>query len=119
MLCRIHDRISFDVKARLVRDAHTYHGYIKNVSVSGIGYLITSTIRINYEIDSTEVLRVNFEIPTGETVDLNCEVVWTERGLFSGKTVSLGMRIIDPPPDYGAWIKKLFMKKTERSSRTS
>ncbi len=51
-------------------------------------------------------VRLNFDLPTGETVDMISEVRWFIRPSSGGKTLMLGLYIIDPPSAYKAWIKK-------------
>jgi hypothetical protein len=103
---RKHKRLYFDVKARLTLDDQTYDGYIGNVSESGIGYLITSSVMLRDEVPPYQVIELNFETPEGKKMSLQCEVRWSKKGLFSGKTTSVGMRIIDPPPEYEQWLKE-------------
>ena len=113
---RRHKRTTLDIKARIIINEIAYDGYISNVSESGVGYLLTSSIRIMKEIAPNEVMEVTFKIPSGKTLSLKCELVWTEKGLFSGRTVTLGLKIIDPPPDYGNWIKKLPVSKAHNNA---
>lgn len=103
---RKHKRIYFDVKARLTLEDKTYEGYIANVSKSGIGYLITSSVMLKDDVPPYQVMGVSFETPEGRRIELQCEVRWSKKGLFSGKTTSVGMRIIDPPPEYEQWLKE-------------
>jgi hypothetical protein len=103
---RKHKRIYFDVKAGLTLGDKTYEGYIGNVSESGIGYMITSLVMLKGDVPPYEIIELGFETPEGKLVKLQCEVRWSKKGLFSGKTTSLGMRIIDPPPEYEQWLKE-------------
>lgn len=103
---RKHKRLYFDVKAGITLGDKTYAGYIGNVSESGIGYLITSSVMLQGDVPTNEIIELNFETPEGKLLKLQCEVRWSKKGLFSGKTTSLGMRIIDPPPEYEQWLKE-------------
>ncbi|KPJ99675.1 MAG: hypothetical protein AMK71_09370 [Nitrospira bacterium SG8_35_4] len=103
---RKHRRIYFDVKAGITLWDKTYEGYIGNVSESGIGYIITSSVMLKDDVPPYEIVKLSFETPEGKSVELQCEVRWSKKGLFSGKTTSLGMRIIDPPPEYEQWLKE-------------
>jgi len=103
---RKHRRRYFDVKARMTLADKTCYGYIGNVSESGIGYLITSSVMLKGDVPPYEIVELSFETPEGKLIELRCEVRWSQKGLFSGKTTSLGMRIIDPPPEYQQWLKE-------------
>jgi len=103
---RKHRRIYFDVKARITLGDKTYDGYIGNVSESGIGYLITSSVMLNEDVPPYEVLELSFETPEGKLIEMQCEVRWSKKGFYSGKTTSLGMKIINPPPEYEQWLKE-------------
>ena len=103
---RKHKRIYFDVKARLTLGDKTFEGYIGNISESGIGYQITSSVMIKSDVAPYETIELSFETPEGKTLEMQCEVRWSKKGLFSGKTTSLGMRIVDPPPEYEQWLKE-------------
>lgn len=102
---RRHKRLYFDIKARLILDETTYEGYIGNVSESGIGYLITSSVMLREDVPPYQVIDVSFDTPDGKHIALQCEVRWAKKGLFSGKTTSVGMKIIDPPQEYVQWLK--------------
>lgn len=103
---RKHKRILFDVQARLTLDEKTYEGYVGNVSESGIGYLITSSVLLREDVSPYENVGLSFMTPEGKHIELQCEVRWSRKGLFSGKTTSVGLRIIDPPQEYEQWLKE-------------
>jgi hypothetical protein len=109
---RKHKRRYFDVKARITLADKTFDGYISNVSESGIGYLITSSVMLKGDVPPYEIIELSFETPEGKLMELQCEVRWSQKGFYSGKTTSLGMKIIDPPPVYLEWLKQ----QIERSS---
>ncbi|KPJ98069.1 MAG: hypothetical protein AMK71_12025 [Nitrospira bacterium SG8_35_4] len=113
---RKHKRIYFDVKAGITLGDKTYEGYIGNVSESGIGYLITSSVMLKDDVPPYEIIDLSFKTPEGRRIELQCEVRWSKKGLFSGKTTSLGMRIIDPPPEYDQWLKEESESGTTESS---
>lgn len=106
---RFCERIPCHLNARIVFQEKNYYGFIENVSESGIGYLITSSVRVKDELDVYASVELNFQISPVSSVNLNGEVIWTKRGLFSGKTIGVGISIIDPPPEYREWIKSLLL----------
>jgi hypothetical protein len=104
---RLFKRIPLNLKAKIICDGKAYDGFIKNVSETGIGYLVTSSVHISSEFIPTKIIELNFQIPLGETLNLICEIIWFLRTSPDAKILTLGMRIIDPPPAYKEFIKNL------------
>jgi hypothetical protein len=104
---RSSKRKSINLKANIIIDGNTYNGFIKNVSESGIGYLITSSIHISKDFTPVKKIKLNFQIPANEDMTLLCEVIWFLRTSSDAEILTLGMKIIDPPQQYAEWIKNL------------
>ncbi len=107
---RRSDRIGLNLKAKIVSGGKVYNGFIKNVSESGIGYLITSSIHISKDFTPIKTIELNFQIPSDEILKLNCEIIWFSRTSPDAKILTLGMKIIDPPLKYSEWVKNLFIR---------
>jgi len=102
---RRHKRIYVHLKAVIMVDDQTYDGYIENISESGIGYLMSTPGRFKDDYLSNKRIELNVQMQPGKTIVLHCVGTWSKKGLGSGKTVGLGMNIIDPPPEYKDWIR--------------
>jgi len=103
---RHQKRLHLHIKAKIRLDDNEYDGYIENISENGIGYLLSSSFKPRDEIRVTKYFELTLEIPLDNTVSLHCEVMWINKGTFSGSTVGLGMKIIDPPQEYIDWVNK-------------
>lgn len=106
---RYNERMPCHLNARIVSEDKTYDGFIENASESGIGYLITSSVPLRDELEINDNVELHFQISSDDSINLNCEVVWTKRGLFSGKTIGIGINIINPPSEYKKWIRNLLI----------
>jgi hypothetical protein len=107
---RLSKRISLNLKTKIISDSKTYDGFIKNVSESGIGYLITSSIHISKDFTPKKIIKINFKIPSNEILTLNCEIMWFLRTSPDTEILTLGMKIIDAPAKYKKFIKNLYIE---------
>jgi PilZ domain len=107
---RRHKRIYVHLKASITVDDQTYDGYIENISESGIGYLMSSPARFKDDFLSTKRIELNFQMGPGKAIVLDCVATWSKKGLGSSKIIGVGMKIIDPPLDYGDWVRSLHVK---------
>ena len=103
---RRHKRFAISLHANIIIGEKTYKGIIGNISEEGVLTSLTTFIKTDDTFLPKKNVGLNFDLPSGETVDLNSEVRWFIRPSEKGKTLMLGLYIIDPPPEYIAWIKK-------------
>lgn len=104
---RRHKRIYVHLKAKITVDERTYEGYVENISESGIGYLMSSPENFKDDFLNSKEIELNIQITQDKEIVLDCVATWAKKGLTSGKTIGVGMSIIDPPPEYSEWIKVL------------
>ncbi len=104
---RLSQRKSAHINARVFSGGRTYNGFIGNVSEEGVEYLLTSTIKAPKDFTPEKIIVLNFQIPSGETINLYCEVKWFLRTSPYGKTLTLGLKIMDPSPIYKEFVKTL------------
>ncbi len=118
---RRHKRIYIHLKATITVDDRTYDGYIENISESGIGYLMASPESIKDDFLSSKSIELKLQMQPGKTIVLDCIAKWAKKGLASGKTIGVGMNIIDPPVEYGDWVSALTGEtlETEHSKQES
>lgn len=105
---RRHKRIFVDLKASIISDDKPYNGFIENVSEGGIRYLIASTVPDKDKFTSNEIIDLLFSPASDQIMQLKCETVWSKVGVFTGEKISVGMKVIDPPAEYIAWIRSLY-----------
>ncbi len=104
---RGYKRADVEINARIVINGEVYAGSIKNVSESGLGYLITSSLPNPDMLTPLITAGISFQVPLGQVYTLSCRTVWFSKTLPHGKTFILGMKIMDPPHAYKEWIKGL------------
>ena len=100
-------RTPVNVKAQIISNGETYPGFIQNVSEDGIGYLIESVFEVYKDFAPQKMLQVNLRIPSGETLNLHCEIIWCSRKTPEDKSLTIGLKIINPPQKYKKLAKKL------------
>jgi hypothetical protein len=110
---RIARRVDIELKVDIFYDGKIYQGAIKNISETGIGYMLTYSINDNEELDSLREAKISFMTPLGDIFHLNCRTVWLSRTLPEGETVIIGMKITEPPPEYRKWIEKILSEREE------
>lgn len=110
---RIARRVDITLKVDIFYDGKIYNGAIKNVSETGIGYMLTYSVNDNEELDSLNEAKISFMAPSGEIFHLNCRTVWLSRTLPNGETAIVGMKITNPPSEYREWIKKILSDNEE------
>ena len=103
---RRHKRFAISLHANIIIGEKTYKGLIGNISEEGVLYSLTTFIQTDDKFLPQKNVGLNFDLPTGETVDLNCEVRWFIKPSNTGKTLMLGLYIIDPSPAYKSWMNK-------------
>ena len=104
---RLSQRIPVTLDAHVSSGGKTYTGFIENVSKEGVEYLMVSSIEASKDFKPEKIIELYFQIPSGETLNLNCEVQWLLRASPNDKTLTLGMKIIDPPTKYKEFINSL------------
>ena len=105
---RSNERLNIAHEAEIISDGKSFAGTIENVSESGIGYIITSSMQNPDEFSPEKVISLSFKVPSGDTVSVNCRIVWLAKSLPDGKTLTLGMKLVDIPHEYREWINNLF-----------
>ncbi len=100
-------RIPVYLKANIILNDKTYSGFIEDVSVEGIKYIVTYFFKPSENFTPEKKVSLNFQVPTGETLNLNCEIIWFTRITPDDKELTLGMKIIDPPQKYMEFIEIL------------
>jgi hypothetical protein len=104
---RLSRRIDVHIEAEITFGGKTYAGIIKNVSESGVGYLMTSSMEEPEPLAPMKTVEIIFKTSSFQIYELSCTVAWFSKTLPYGKTSILGMKIIDPPQSYKDWIKNI------------
>lgn len=109
-------RVPFKSNASIVHSGGKYYaGSTQNVSEEGLEYLLTSLPDVSSDfIPEKEIDMVMYD-PSGKQYKLYCEVKWYLRGNDSDSPLTLGMKIMDPPPRYKELISTLTNEKDKPS----
>ncbi len=100
-------RIILSLEAKLISGDISYDGLIGNISEDGI---FMRTMPTKASIDSFTPgtnFELKFQLPSEGKLSLHCRVIWSHKTPPHGLTYSMGMEIIDPPPEYKEFLKTL------------
>ncbi|UCH80186.1 MAG: PilZ domain-containing protein [Nitrospiraceae bacterium] len=104
---RFYKRTQVQLNARIITEGKEFDGSIENVSEGGIGYLINSSIKDSTDFSPRKMIEVDFLTSAGEKIRLECEIVWFSRSPAGDNELTLGMKIVNPPPEYKEWMSNL------------
>ena len=105
-LKRQHRRFVITLHANVVIGGNSYEGVIGNVSEEGVSSTITTYINTDKNFVPHKAIKLSFQLPGGDPVQLTCEIRWFLKPQENGKSLILGLYIVDPPPKYTEWIEK-------------
>jgi hypothetical protein len=94
------------LKAELISGGVSYLGVIENLSEEGIYMRIAPTKNAIDFVPGTKV-ELRFQPSSEETLNLPCSVKWAYKTPPHGLTTSIGMEIINPPPEYKEFLETL------------
>ncbi len=116
---RTRKRIKVSCDAEIVSGAGYYAGFVENISEYGMKwYQYEDMNKSAKAFPPGTQLKVKLKLPSGERLLLNCRVIWSRRISNSKSTntigldpppnfTELGMEIINPPPQYKAFLTTL------------
>jgi hypothetical protein len=81
-------------------------GFIENLSVNGL-FMRTSPEQTSIDVIPGTTFEIQLQHATGKTMDLHCRALWSYKNPPHGETHSIGMEIINPSPEYTAFIDTL------------
>ncbi len=100
-------RIECNINANIISGGKACGGFIDNISEDGIEYLLTSAIKSSVDFIPERIITLNFQTPSGKTLNLDCEVRWYLRTTPEDETLTVGMKILDPPSSYQEFLKDI------------
>lgn len=99
-------RIIVKLKTEIVTESQGHTGFLENLSEEGI-YMITAPANPMIDFPPGTSLELKFLLPSKELLNLKCKVKWSFRTPPHGLTNSMGLEIIDPPPQYMELLEAL------------
>jgi hypothetical protein len=104
---RQSNRVICNLNANIISGGKSCGGFIDNVSEDGIEYLITSAIKSSIDFVPEKMITLSFQTPAGKKLNLDCEVKWYIRTAPDDETLTLGMKILNPPATYYEFIQNI------------
>ena len=99
-------RVIVDMDAMLISRSLNYKGVIINFADDGICMNVDVAQNLCQLLNGM-LFEVKFELFSGETINLQCEVIRTHRKTADSPENMVGMKIINQPPEYRAFIENL------------
>lgn len=107
MQTRRFDRVRVSLRAEHISESSTRPVFIENVSESGM-HLVTIHKGEEAIFFPGKNIELKLRLSSGEMISLRCEVRWMSTEIPpDGVTDSVGLEIVDPPPQYVSFVKNL------------
>ncbi len=106
---RESERIACQLNATIVTDDKFHDGFIKNISKSGLEYVMPSSINPPEERNLQESIELIFAIYSNELIHLDCAPIWFAADQPTD-SILIGMKVINPPPRYNELIRTIQQK---------
>lgn len=104
---RLSNRIICNLNANIISGGTSCGGFIDNISEDGVEYLMTSAIKSAKDFIPERLITLNFQTPSGKMLYLDCEVKWYLRTAPDDETLTVGMKILDPPSEYQEFLQDI------------
>ena len=104
-------RIPFTAKADIISSGRSFPGFIQDVSEEGVLYILSSVPEVSAEFVPDKHLGLVLKDPSGKECRMECELKWYTRGKGSDRSMTFGMMVNDPPPNYKELIDSLKEEK--------
>lgn len=90
-----------------------FEAIVGNVSEEGIGYTLTTFMRVEAEFAPRKEINLSIKIPSGDVLNLRCEIQWFLKQSEERGSLLMGMKIIDPSESYREWIQTMALRSAE------
>jgi hypothetical protein len=106
MEARRHKRLIVTLPAEIIAGDTHIAGSIENLSDDGL-YMVTAPSKASLNFKSDLPVELSITFPSGEKINLTCRVKWSYQTPPHGYTNSLGLEIIEKPPEYKEALQTL------------
>ena len=113
---RRHKRFPVNVSAWITVGNRSYEGIVGNISEEGLAYTITTFIQTDKGFVPRGEVSIAMNIPSGGILNLRCEIRWFLKPSEEGKSLIMGMKIIEPSSKYKDWVKELESRLSNHSA---
>jgi len=100
-------RVPVSLDTKIILAGKSYDGHITNVSEDGVGCSITSVLKAPEDFIPIKIPELQFDLPSGRKVDLRCELAWFSGTAPDDSRLTIGLRVLEPPPHYREFISTL------------
>jgi len=111
------ERIPVNLPTKILLGGKFYDGIIVNVSEDGVGSSVTSIVDAHDEFIPVHNIELHFQDFSGNSIDLVCELAWFSRRDDDSRRITIGMKIINAPLVYMAFIKALYDEDLKKISK--
>ena len=101
---RAYRRVQIHLDAEIMSCGKVHKGLIRDVSVEGLGSVLTTRIDVTEKFSPEQIIWIAFQLPTGKHLSFKCEIRWLFWEDPKHKVLTLGVRIINPPAEYIQYI---------------
>lgn len=101
------DKIRVNFNGNIYLGGNTYAGLIEYVSNEGMDCMISSSIKVSKDFTPPQEMQLSFLTPLGNSFRLTCNVICFSRSEPEDKTLTMEMKVLNPPQRYINFIKTL------------
>jgi len=101
------DKIRVNLNGHIYSGGNTYAGIIEYISNEGMEYTLCSSIKVSKDFTPPQIIQLNFLTPLGSSFNLTCNVLCFLRPESEDKTLTMGMKVLNPPRQYMEFIETL------------
>jgi hypothetical protein len=101
------DKIRVNLNSNIYSGGKTYAGIIEYISNEGMEYMISSSIKVSKDYTPPQKIQLNFLTPLGSALNLTCNVICFLRSESEDNTLTMGMKVLNPPQQYMEFLETL------------
>jgi hypothetical protein len=101
------DKFRVNLNGNIYSGGKTYAGNIEYISNEDMGYIISFLIKVAKDFTPPQTMQLSFLTPLGSSLNLTCNVICFLRSEPEDKTLTMGMKVLNPPPQYTEFIDTL------------
>ena len=99
------DKIRINLNGNIYARGKTYAGKIEYISDESMEHIISSSIKVSKDFTPPQIIQLNILTPLGSTLNLTCNVICFLRSEPEDKTLTMEMKVLNPPPQYLEFIE--------------
>jgi hypothetical protein len=101
------DKNRVNIKGNIYSGGKTYAGIIEYIPNDSMEYIISSSIKVSKDFTPPQIVQLSFLSPSGDLLNVTCNVLYFLRSESKDKRLTMGMKVLNPPPQYLEFIDTL------------